>query len=379
MSVNAKIGVSLLLTSTALILVFVGIRSCATIDSSATEERLEARLEMAPVQLHLAVRERLSRDGASFAARLERAASESAEADAIARELLEQIGEGAIEDSGEPVLHHFGADRAEPDLDRLHVLLAMVWTEREADSNERMPTYVLKHEARALHPAALGPGLEGLGWAASVYSHAIGGYCDVAEPDAARVRGAVAPAALADLVPEPEREATAVTLSNLQRFLADGSLGCCAMREGDLTATLERLERSIRDAERLGVCELRLPLLKAWRALLRGDRDDARSFLNQVDPDDLEEDDRARWRVIRTALAIDEPDAAEQATLRSEDHRWISRLVAAGGRQSVRETRLAPLLFDAPLPEAARRMVAGEVAILREARRIQPFLERQRP
>ncbi len=379
MSVNAKIGLALLLTAAVLVLVFVGIRSYATVDPSATEERLESRLERAPVQLHLAIRDRLHRDGAEFASRLARAASEPREADGIARELLTQIGRGPVDDPGEPVLHHFGAERTEPALDRLHVLLAMIWTERSADSNERMPTYALKHEARALDPSALGAGLEGLGRAASVYAHAIGGYCEVAEPDAARLRGAVPPEALAELVPGPEREATAVTLSNLQRFLADGSLGCCAMREGDLSATIERLDRSIRDAERLGVCELRLPLLKAWRALLQGEREEARAFLDQVSQNDLEDDDRARWRVIRTALAIDEDDAPEQATLRSEDHRWLSRLVAAGARQSVRESRLAPLLFDAPAPDAARRMVAGEVAVLREARRIEPFLERQRP
>lgn len=343
----------------------------------ATEDRLHERLERTSVQLHLAIRARLDREGERFAARLERAADDDAEAEALAHVLLDDLDAAEPDPSGAPVLAHFGGGELSPAADRLHLVLGMLWSERHPERAERIPTYALLHEARALSPSELGSPHRELAHAARAYAHAVGGYCHMVE----RLEE-VAPPSAAELVGwvegEQERAAAARRLGQLRRFLVDGSLACCAMRAGRPEETARRLELSVRDAELLGVSERRLPLLEAWAAVLAGDRARARELLDELPRDRLHEDDQEAHRIIRSALAIEGEDAASRAMEGTTRAAWLSRLVVAGALEVVEGSELAGLLWTGEPARAAERFVRGEAAVIAAARRVAPFFDQRR-
>ena len=332
-----------------------------------------------PVRLHLAIREGLEQRGEPFARQLASASSEGGHADALARELLGVAGaDRPPAPSGLPVLHHFGAPELPPELDRMHLVLAMLWSEVATDEDARIPRYALLHEVRSLEPESLDRAFEGLALAAKAYAYSSGGYCDLVEPLVDGERVDPPPEAMGAWADgDRERGDAARNLGHLQRFLVDGSLACCAMRSGRVELTAQRLERSIADAERLGVCEHRLPLIRAWAALLRGNRELARQEIDRVDVAELHESDFARLRLIRSALATEGTDAAERALLRTMDQHWLSRLVVSGAFEAIETSNLAPVLRDGEAARAARRFVEGEVAVVAEARRIDPFFEQR--
>ncbi|MAQ13937.1 MAG: hypothetical protein CMN30_03975 [Sandaracinus sp.] len=348
-------------------------------DRGADEERLTDRMSRTPVRFHQALRAHTVAEGAAFAARLERAATDAREADAIARELLQELGEHEPEPSDAPILEHFGGGELDPASDRLHVLLAMVWSERNPQQSERMPLYAVLNEARALEPSALDPSLRGLAHAAQIFAHSTGGYCELVEPMVPEVERDIPPTLMGEWVEaEEDRAAAAATLAQLQGFLVDGSLACCAIRDERFEETKARLQASIGDAERLGVCEQRMPLLRAWAALLADDRDAAREHLALSDPTELHEDDVEAHRVVSSALAIEGEDATHRALMGSTRVNWLSRVVVGGAYDAMAESALARRLRDAAAADAARRFVAGEIAVIAAARRIDPFFERER-
>ena len=348
-------------------------------DQGADEGRLTDRMSRTPVRFHQALRARLVSEGGEFAARLARASTDPRAADAIARQVLSQLDEEPPPASDAPVLRHFGGGELDSALDRMHVVLAMVWSERHPELGDRMPVYALLHEARALEPQVLEPSLRGLAYAAKVFAHSAGGYCDLVEPMVSEVERDLPPTVMADWVAdEASRAPAAETLAQLQGFLVDGSLACCAIRSERSAETEARLRQSIDDAERLGVCERRMPLIRAWAALLSDDRERAREELQALNPADLYEDDVEAHRVVRSALATEGDDATRRALMGSTRVKWLSRMIVAGAYEAIGESELSGRLRDGDAAQAAQRYVAGEIAVIRAARRIDPFFERER-
>jgi len=379
MGINIRIWLGGLFTVAALVGLIALLMRASPDGRGADEERLSDRMSRTPVRFHKALRAHLVSEGDDFAARLERAAANDGEADAIARQLLSELDEEAPPSSDTPILRHFGGGELEPTLDRLHVVLAMIWTERHPEQADRMPLYALLHEARSLDPRTLEPSLRGLAYAAKVFAHSTGGYCDIVEPMASEVERDLPPTVMADWVAEESgQEPAARTLSQLQGFLVDGSLACCAIRSERYEDTRARLQESIDDAERLGVCERRMPLIRAWAALLSDDREQAREELAALSPDDLHDDDVEAHRVVRSALATDGDDATHRALMGSTRVKWLSRMIVAGAYEAVEDSGLSRRLRDSDAARAAQRFVAGEIAVIRAARRIEPFFERER-
>lgn len=379
MGVNIRIWLGGLITIAALAGLIALLMKHSPDGQGADEERLGDRMSRTPVRFHQAIRARLANEGSTFATRLARAADDPAEADAIAREVLARLNEEAPEVPEVPLLDHFGGGELTPELDRLHVVLAMVWSERRPRQRDRMPLYALLHEARALEPQALEPSLRGLAHAVKIFAHSTGGYCELVEPMVSEVERDLPSTVMSDWVEGPEaRKDAAATLAQLQGFLVDGSLACCAIRSERFEETRARLRKSIEDAERLGVCERRMPLIRAWAALISEDRDAAREELERLSPSDLHDDDVEAHRVVRHALATDGDDAAHRALMASTRVNWLSRVVVAGAYEAVGDSALAGRLRDGEAARAAERFVASEIAVIHAARQIEPFFERER-
>jgi hypothetical protein len=379
MGVNIRIWLGGLITIAALAGLIGLLMKHSPDDQGADEERLGDRMSRTPVRFHQALRARIVTEGSELAARVERAASDPEEADALAREVLGDLDEEPPEPADEPLLVHFGGGELDPALDRLHVVLAMVWSERHPEQRDRMPLYALLHEARALEPQALEPSLRGLAHAVKIFAHSAGGYCELVEPMVGEVERDIPPTVMAEWTEEPEaRKDASATLAQLQGFLVDGSLACCAIRSERFEETRARLHESIQDAERLGVCERRMPLIRAWAALISEDRDAARQELERLSPSDLHDDDVEAHRVVRHALATEGDDAAHRALMGSTRVNWLSRVVVAGAYEAVGDSALAGRLRDHEAAQAAQRFVAGEIAVIHAARQIDPFFERER-
>jgi len=343
------------------------------------EDRLAERLERTSVHFHMALRERVATGGSTFAARVRQAGDDRREADAVARLVFDDLDEAHPSERSAPVLVHFGGGELSSARDRFHIVMAMLWSERHPAKEDRIPLYALLHEARGLEPSQLDASYAGLAMAAKAFVHASGGYCDLVEPMIDEATAEVPTSQMAAWIDDDDDPAAAaVTLGRLQRLLVDGSLACCAMRSEGFEETAARLERSIADAEALGVCEKRLPMLRAWVALLRGRRDEARRELQTVAVSELHEDDRESHRIIRSALATQGEGAPGRALVGTSRVDWLSRLVVAGVLEAVEDSPLAPVLRTGEPARAAEELVRGEAAVIDAARRIDPFFEQGR-
>ncbi|MBJ72903.1 MAG: hypothetical protein CMN31_16455 [Sandaracinus sp.] len=370
----------------------VGILAVTVGDDAPRDDtdQLAERVDRPTVHFHVALRERVSSEGAAFgrevlSATVDRAeGDDEARAERIADALIEasrQAREGKREGADEelgPVLEAFGGGAQPAEVDRLALLLAM--TASAPKENARLPEEVQLYEARRLSVEELPVDLRGLGHAARAFAFSKVGFCDLGEeagrasdragtPNAAAVANALGEAAGEDA------EGLADLVEGIRTLLVDGSAACCAMRQGRHAETAERLERAVSDAEALGVCEERLPILRAWAALLRGDRDAARGHADEVDVDLLTRTDFERHRMVRDAIATPGQDGASEAMLRLMDPRWLSRLVLEGTLQALGESELAPWIEQDATPQAALRFVAAEAALLRTARRLHPLFD----
>jgi hypothetical protein len=342
----------------------------------ANAARLDARMQRTSVRFHVALRDRLAREGAPFAARLERAANERDEAQRLAHSILDDLERHTPTAIDEPVLRHFGGPELSPAMDRLHLVLAMLWSERHPERARRIPQYALLHEARALEPTQLAAPYAELARAAQAYAHASGGYCDFVEPMSEGAPASLDATAMMDEIGDADPEVAALRLHRLQRFLVDGSLACCAMRNDRMAETAERLQQSIADAESLGICDKRLPLLRAWTAVLNGEDEEARRQLGLLPPpEELHDDDHEAYRIIRSALATGGARAASRAHVGTTRVEWLSRLVVAGALEAVEGSELAGPLRTSEAARAAQRLVCGEAAVIDAARRIEPFFD----
>jgi len=331
-------------------------------------ETVETRLDRTSVHFHVALRHRLATEGEPFARRLDRARDDESERARIAAELLEERGSGAaLLESGadrslRPILRLFGAPPMEPAADRFAVLLAMAAS--DVKERRRVSRHVLAYEATRTDVDALPSALRPLAHGLRAYAFTRDGACDAVTREGRTARA---------LTHRPASEEDRL-LDLAHRMLVDGSMACCAMREGRIDAAATELERVADDAAALGVATQYEGMLRAWAALARGEGESARGELEGIDTSRLEEDDVARLRTLRDALASG-PDGAREALFRSSEAQWLSSIVITSVVEAAATTELHALLEDEPRADAALRFVEAETAVSRAARDQHPLFD----
>lgn len=348
--------------------------------------RLEARLDRASVHFHLTLRESLDgSNGAETARRLEAARTSSEVADRLARELFEG------RDAGERKLRGGGrASRAiagrlvddptlDPESDRAAFFLALA--AQEAQDDRRVPKQILVYEASRLRPSRVSePVLRAFARAVAALTFARAGYCDRSRIEAdgvGTVDDATIDAALDRWIAGAavDRDRARDDLRRALTVLVGGARACCAIRRGHDSAAARSVSSWVDDAEQLEVDPQRVAILRAWRALVEGDRDAAREQLGAVTPGTLSSGDAARFRLVRDSLASPSDDGMEDARARLVDRRWISELVLTGAFAALEADGTVGAIRAHPEADALRRVAAGEAAVIEAARERYPMFD----
>jgi len=374
-SVTRALGVLLVLGACA---------GASTPDDEQT--RLEERLDRATVHFHLTLRESLDGpEGPRFARRLDRARTSTQEADALARELFEgrSAGERKLREGGRASRAIAARLVDDPTLDaesdRAAFFLALA--AQDVDDAERIPEPVLLYEASRLRlDEVSGPALRAFARAVAALTFASAGYCEraTAEADAVgTVDDDALDAALARWTPGAalDRDRVRADLRRALRVLVGGARACCAIREGDDARAARSVSSWVDDAERLEVDPQRVAILRAWRALVDGDRDAARAQLDRVTASTLSGADAERYRLVRDSLARSGGASPRDATERLVDRRWISHLVLAGAFHALEADRAVAAVRAHPEADALRRVAAGEAAVIEAARARYPMFD----
>lgn len=339
-------------------------------------------LDHAAVHLHLALRRELHRNP-TRAEELRRAPAARPVAERWADRLLDRRVEGATalaegRDVG-PVLGGFGSTLAETEHERVALLFALA--AHRAGGPPQVPLPIAVYEASRVDPSAGGEGLSGMVHAARALVYSSADLCERARAEADASTRAPTAEELADddLRGLASNAATvAADLEHARRFLVDGAVACCAVREGAVVEAAKRIEASAADAAALGVRAERVAILRAFAATARGDRTSARALVDSVRAAELEPGDRERHRMIRDALASPDDHGLSDAMVRLVDRDWLLALVLEGVVDALERDGLHDALAEHPAARAAIDFVAAEASVLYSARALDPLFDRVR-
>lgn len=328
-------------------------------------------LDHASVHLHVVLRRERQRD----ANLLEPVLSSEGAAERVADRLLRARVEGArMLAAGEalaPILGETTVDR-----ERLFLLLALV--EDRARHDDRVPLPISVYEASRLRVETLDEALHGIAHAARALVYSKSGRCDLTERESEAATRAPTAAEIRGWLPGLESETVADDLHHAIRFLVDASLACCAVREGALTESAKRIEASAADAEALRVDVRRVAILRAWAAVVRGDRARARTLVDGVNASQLADGDRERHRMVRDALATPYEEGVNDALVRLVDRDWLLALALEGTVDALARDGVLHVLGEQPQTQAAREFVRAEARVIAAARRLDPLFDLER-
>ncbi len=339
-------------------------------------DRLEQRLRRPSVRFHVALRERLAREGRKFGRRVEASIDSAAEAQRLANELLEVKSPS---DPSKAVLPALGAADIDAVHDRFFTTLAMV--AQSSNPGHSLPEYVLMYEAERLSIERVNRRLRGLVVATRAYAYSLGGYCELIEEDLRRFKPLPAVDTdsfarfIQDPIPEEQRETIGHTLTAVQLLLIDGARACCAVRQERPKEAADHLAASVRNLAQLDVAKHRRQVLKAWQALLSGDRERARRELDSVEWEKLSAVDQKRKSVVRDAIATPGPGGANEALWRSVDRKWLSQMILEGAFEALAKAGIDGLVAWDPTATAARKLVDAEHKLMEAARLHHPLFD----
>lgn len=340
-------------------------------------------LDHAVVHLHLALRRELHRDP-SRADELRRAPMARPVAERWADRLLDRRVEGATalaegRDVG-PVLGGFGSPITQTDPERVALLFALA--AHRAGGPPQVPLAVAVYEASRVDPNASGDSLAGMVHAARALVYSSADLCDRARAEAdASMRAPSAEELTAVALGGLGSDAATVAadLEHARRFLVDGAVACCAVREGAVVEAAKRIEASASDAAALGVRPERVAILRAFAATARRDRTSARALVDSVRAAELEPADRERHRMIRDAIASPDDHGLSDAMVRLVDRDWLIALVLEGVVDALERDGLRDALAEHPAARAAIDFVAAEASVLYAVRSLDPLFDRVDP
>jgi len=348
--------------------------------------RLESRLDRASVHFHLTLRESLDgADGAETARALDEARTSREAADRLARRLFEgrEAGERKLRDGGRAsraIAGRFVDDPGlDPESDRAAFFLALA--AQAVEDDRRVPKQVLVYEASRLRLDEVSePVLRAFARAVAALTFARAGYCERSRAEAgavAEVDDAALEAALTRWIPDAEidRDRVREDLRRALTVLVGGARACCAIRRDDDAEAARSVSRWVDDAEQLEVDPQRLAILRAWRALVQGERDVARERLSEVSPGSLSRADSERFRLVRDALARGGDESMADANERLVDRRWISDIVLTGAYAALEADGTVAAIRQHPAADALRRVAAGEAAVIAAARERYPLFD----
>lgn len=336
-------------------------------------------LDHAAVHLHLVLRRELHRDP-TRAVELLRASESRPVAEEWADWLLDRRAEGAAalaagHDVG-PVLGGLGGAAETLERERVALLFALVAD--RAGEPPQVPLPVAVYEASRVDAEAIGEPFVGMVRAARALVYSSADLCELARSEAAASTRAPDADALDELVSTTDAATVAEDLEHARRLLVDGSVACCAVREGAVVEAAKRIEASAADASLLGVSPDRVAILRAFAATARRDRDTARRLVDTVRAADLAPADRERHRMIRDALASPDDHGLSDAMVRLVDRDWLLALVLEGVVDALERDGLRAALDRQPLARSAWQFVSAEASVLAAARALDPLFDRDR-